>query len=226
MWPKPLLFYYFDLEEKDSEYAEVDTIKPVPESQVMAIVQSKRYQLIAQCKDLLRLNSDPHEPTMLRDRVSFLHRTVSDFFRNEAMEAILSTRVGTEYEPRITLSRAFLAMIKSVPPWWIPKKIIHLSRIRALTLAAIFYAKELEQLQNTEMFNMVLLDRLDAALRDLLTSLRIGKNVSQIYIAGLALRSWRDTASVNFQSSLWQDSAPRSGPCFFSRPAAQRSLLN
>lgn len=165
-----LLFHYFDLEEKEPGYAEVDSVKPVPESQTMAIVQSKRYQLIAQCKNLLRLTSDPNEPTMLRDRVSFLHRTVSDFFRNEAMEAILSTRVGTEYEPRLTLSRAFLAMIKSVPPWWIPKRIVHLSRIRALTLAAIFYAKELEQLQNTEMSNMVLLDRLDAALRDLLTS--------------------------------------------------------
>lgn len=165
-----LLFHFFDLEEEEPDYAVMDTLKPVPESQVMAIVRPKRYQLIAQCKDLLRLTSDPHEPTMLRDRVSFLHRTVADFFRNKAMESILSARVGTSYEPRLTLSRAFLAMIKSIPPWWVPKRIIHLSRIRTLTLATMFYAKELEQLQSTETSNMVVLDSLDITLRDLLAS--------------------------------------------------------
>lgn len=107
---------------------------------------------------------------MLRDRVSFLHRTVADLFRNDAMDFFLSARIGTNYEPTLTLWRAFLAMIKSVPPWWVPKRIIHLSRIRTLTLTTMFYAKELEQLQSTETSNMVVLDTLDITLRDLLTS--------------------------------------------------------
>lgn len=82
----------------------------------------------------------------------------------------MSARIGTNYEPTLTLWRAFLAMIKSIPPWWVPKSIIHLIRIRTLTLATMFYAKELEQLQSIETSNMVVLDSLDITLRDLLTS--------------------------------------------------------
>lgn len=200
-----LLFHFFDREEEDPDYAIKDTLKPVPESQVIAIVGPKRYQLIAQCKDLLRLTSDPHEPTMLRDRVSFLHRTVSDFFRNEAMESILRARVGAEYEPRLSLSRAFLAMLKSIPPWWVPKGIIHLNRICTLTLATMFYVKELEQLQNTETSNMEILDCLDSTLQDLLTS----------------PQSWGQCfPGTHCQSSF--ELMARYGPCKFSEQAIAR----
>jgi len=165
-----LLFHFIDLEEDDPDYAIKDTIKPVPESHIRAIVHPKRSQLIAQCKDLVRLSCDPHEPVMLRDRVSFLHRTVSDFFRNEAMDSILSARVGSEYEPRLTLLRAFLAMIKSIPPWWVPKKIIFMDRIRRFVLAVLFYARELEELQAAEPLHGEVLESLDAVLDELLCS--------------------------------------------------------
>ncbi|KAH6621553.1 hypothetical protein B0J18DRAFT_491820 [Chaetomium sp. MPI-SDFR-AT-0129] len=158
-----LLFHFFDLEEEDADYATGKSLQPVPESRVLATVKPRWYQLIAQCKDLVKLNCDPHEPGMLRDRVSFLHRTVSDLFRTESMDSLLNARVGVGFELRLTLSRGFLAMLRLIPQWWVTSGVIKMDRVRRFTLRILVYARELEEFEiNAQIYPV--LDCLDEAL--------------------------------------------------------------
>ncbi|KAK3314400.1 hypothetical protein B0H66DRAFT_568374, partial [Apodospora peruviana] len=162
-----LLFHFINLEEEDPDYALKDSLKPLSESQVLAIVKPKRYQVIAQCKDLIKLTCFDHEPVVLRDRVTFLHRTVSDFLRTESMDNLLQERAGQEFEPRLTLSRAWLAMIKTISPASIQNKTLKMDRLRRFVLAIIAYAQELEALDMDSQIHAIL-DALDMALKPLL----------------------------------------------------------
>ncbi|RSL90657.1 hypothetical protein CDV31_015647 [Fusarium ambrosium] len=144
-----LLFHFFDLEESNPNYALDNSITPMRDSQALPIVRAKRTQLIAQCKDLVQFSCDTHEPAMLRDRVSFLHRTVSDFFRKDSMDKLLSERVGQGFEPRLTLARAYLAMIKSVPPWWLESSVIRPERVHRFAKNTSYYIGQLERLDMT-----------------------------------------------------------------------------
>ncbi|RSL57438.1 hypothetical protein CEP53_006487 [Fusarium sp. AF-6] len=144
-----LLFHFFDIEESNPNYALDNSITPMRDSQALPIVRAKRTQLIAQCKDLVQFSCDTHEPAMLRDRVSFLHRTVSDFFRKDSMDKLLSERVGQGFEPRLTLARAYLAMIKSVPPWWLERSVIRPERVHRFAKNTGYYIGQLERLDMT-----------------------------------------------------------------------------
>ncbi|KAM0437909.1 hypothetical protein ACHAPT_002274 [Fusarium lateritium] len=141
-----LLFHFFDLEESDPQYALRKSLEPMRDSEALAISRPKRTQLIAQCKDLVQFSCNVHEPALLRDRVEFLHRTVSDFFRKDSMDMLLCERAGAGFEPRLTLARAYLAMIKSVPPWWIASSVIQPQRIYQFAMDTRNYTRELEDL--------------------------------------------------------------------------------
>jgi hypothetical protein len=143
--PLPIIvFYFFDLEDSDPDYATKGRVWPTTDSQVLAIVKPKRYQIIVQCRDLVKLSANISEPAIMRDNVNFLHRTVADFFRTHTMSELLSSRAGCGFEPRASLSTAFLAMIKSVPQSWISRNITSLERVRRLCLGIISYAQALE----------------------------------------------------------------------------------
>lgn len=162
-----LIFHFFDVEERCLDYAHRrDKIQPMTESQVLRIVKPKRHQLIAQCRDLLKLSVDQHEPAMLRDRAGFLHRTVWDFLRTENMAQLLRERSGPKFEPRLSLSNAFLAMCKIVPSDWLSRGLIQTNRVMRFALGALSYAQELEAINDCA--NQPLLDELGSTLKDLM----------------------------------------------------------
>ncbi|KAI1854630.1 hypothetical protein JX266_000748 [Neoarthrinium moseri] len=164
-----LIFHFFDVEEHCPDYAyRKDKIKPMTESQVLRIVKPKRHQLIAQCRDLLKLSVDQHEPAMLRDRAGFLHRTVWDFLRTENMTQLLSHRSGPGFEPRLSLSNAFLAMCKIIPHEWVSSGLIQMSRIMRFVLGAVSYSQQLEAMNDCA--DEPMLDELQSTVKVLVSS--------------------------------------------------------
>lgn len=132
------------------------------ESQVLRIVKPKRHQLIAQCRDLLKLSVDQHEPAMFRDRAGFLRRTVWDFLRTANMTKLLSQRAGPGLEPRLSFSNAFLAMCKVVSPEWLSNQLIRPSRIMHFVLGTVSYSVQLETMNDCA--NAALLDELQSTV--------------------------------------------------------------
>ncbi|USP74058.1 hypothetical protein yc1106_01332 [Curvularia clavata] len=76
----PLIALHFlEMEQDDPDYVIGKKIVPLSEDQLNEILEDKRWQLNAQCKDLLEVVQAPEEEPILGERFGFLHRTVIDF---------------------------------------------------------------------------------------------------------------------------------------------------
>lgn len=139
-----IAFHYLDLEEEDPNYATTDWIEPLTEVQIRGLSRSKEYQITAQCKDLIKISIDDDELDLFRYRAGFLHRTVADFFRTRTLDDVLDTLAEPGFDPRITLSKIFLSLLKTMPRSWVTKDAISMERIRRLMLGVLSYAQELE----------------------------------------------------------------------------------
>jgi hypothetical protein len=79
------------------------------------MIDIKRRQLNARCRDLVEVTEDKDEPFFFRYGVCFLHRTVMDFLRTTEMETLMTSRAGVGFSPNLALCRAYLAQAKTLP---------------------------------------------------------------------------------------------------------------
>jgi hypothetical protein len=155
----PLIALHFvDYERKQPDYALQHPIKAITHPELVAIVDKKRRQINARCKDLVEVTTDAENPFFFRYRASFLHRTVLDFLRTKDMVALMTMRSGDGFNPNLSLCRAYLAQVKVLPVAYELKYSI----LRNLILGTIYYAQQLEILDGRG--EIALLDELDHTL--------------------------------------------------------------
>lgn len=110
----PLLVYDFlDQDQRDPSHAL--RLSPQSASEVdlgMSVAGTKK-RLRAYCGDLLEVAFDKGETLFMSHKVSFLHRTVRDFFiSTPALENMRRERGDIEFDPSLFLGKAMLALTK------------------------------------------------------------------------------------------------------------------
>jgi hypothetical protein len=137
----PLMALHFiDQERRDPNYAIWQEIQSVSPSEIVDIVETKRRQLNARCKDLIEVTKDSNEPLFFQYRAGFLHRTVMDFLQTNDMLILMSTRAGPDFNPHVSLCRSYLAQVKSLPAACQSEPLI----LRNLVFGTLQYAQDLE----------------------------------------------------------------------------------
>lgn len=143
----PLLALHFiDHEKNDPDYALHREIGSVLHSEFVAMVDIKRRQLNARCRDLVEVTEDKDQPFIFRYGVCFLHQTVMDFLRTTEMETLMTSRSGVGFSPNLALCRAYLAQAKTLPAVCETKNAV----LRNLVLGTIYYARQMELLDGVE----------------------------------------------------------------------------
>ncbi|RFU79029.1 hypothetical protein TARUN_3158 [Trichoderma arundinaceum] len=124
------------------------------------VLNLKKRQLIAQCKDLIHITSDPEAPVLFAERVGFLHRTVFDFLRMADMNEKLFQVAGKKFHPIKVLLRANIGQARSL---------IHLHRLTYIKpyleqwiLGSLYYAYSIEVSDGTT--DIDALDELEAII--------------------------------------------------------------
>ncbi|KAN0092287.1 hypothetical protein V8E51_018134 [Hyaloscypha variabilis] len=152
----PLIgFYFVDQEKQDANYALRREMPLLMLADIESIMDTKKRQLNARCKDLVEVTTDPHDDPVFKYKAGFLHRTVVDFLRTKDMESLISTRSGPDFNPNLSLCKSYLAQVKLLPA--LCKS--HHSILRNLVLGTLYYARELEILDNR--VEAEILDELD-----------------------------------------------------------------
>ncbi|XTI85064.1 hypothetical protein V2W45_1340058 [Cenococcum geophilum] len=106
---QPALTAIYDFHEKeweDEDYALKLPIQTLDASETEARQKQMTRRLNARCRGLLEVNGPS-------DRVEFLHRTVMDYLRTQEMTEYLDRKVPVDFDPSLSLLRAFLAYLKS-----------------------------------------------------------------------------------------------------------------
>ncbi|KAI1121239.1 hypothetical protein F5Y10DRAFT_105093 [Nemania abortiva] len=138
-----LTFYFVDQEETDPQYALRPTTLLGNDSHIWNLIQRKKVQLIAQCKDILHLSTAEGEPYMIKERAGFLHRTVADFLQSNGINDLLDEMLPPNFDARVSLCRAFLAEIKGQRPTtaYLPSQVTRVKdHVENLVLGVVFYA--------------------------------------------------------------------------------------
>lgn len=152
----PLIaFYFVDQEKQDPNYALRREMLLLMHADIESIMDTKKRQLNARCKDLVEVTTDSHDDPIFKYKAGFLHRTVVDFLRTKDMESLISTRSGPDFNPNLSLCKSYLAQVKVLPT--LCKS--HHSILRNLVLGTLYYARELEILDNR--VEAEILDELD-----------------------------------------------------------------
>ena len=155
--PLPVLaFKMLALIRDNAEYALESKIQPVHHAEAVEL-RSKWERLInSRCKDLLEITTRADEPTFLRYRVDFLHRTVRDFLRDNYQKE-LRARADQRFDSIRTLCDIFLALVKSLPI--ADQFIARLDQLFGLVDELLYYAREMQL--NSGESNERLLNELD-----------------------------------------------------------------
>jgi len=150
-----IAFHFLDREESHSRYA-LDEFEPIPPNQLDILINEKKRQLHANCRDLLWISPRiTDEDEIVSHRVGFLHRTVIDFLQTKHMDTLLSTRAGKTFQPTTSLSMMYLAMVKT----HVQRRTHRAETTQYLTLGVIFYARESEKV--AEIAEEAVLDELE-----------------------------------------------------------------
>ncbi|KAI1337287.1 hypothetical protein F5Y15DRAFT_158196 [Xylariaceae sp. FL0016] len=111
-WTLPLLAYEFlDQERENGNYA---LELPIGyQVDIKRVHERMKKRLNVRCKDLLEITVDPEEPTYMRHKVDFLHRTVKDFFLDtDAVTDVIKERRTAPFDVLLSLCRVMLALLK------------------------------------------------------------------------------------------------------------------
>lgn len=140
-----LTFYFIDVGNTPLDKEPLPFLRTWPnvEPEKLDILDLKKRQLIARCKDLIHITSYPNAPIIFAEQVSFLHRTVFDFFRTaEVNNRLLELAGGTNFTPSKILLRAGIGQTRSL---------LHLRRLTYIKpylqqwiLGSLFYAHLIE----------------------------------------------------------------------------------
>lgn len=141
-----ITFFFLDIEDERSE-VHPDIVAslgqwPDVDPVYLEALNTKKRQLVAQCKDIIHVNPDREAPLLFGEKVGFLHRTVFDFINTESIYQHLRNLAGPSFIPRKPLFRANLGQVKAM---------IHLHprvyikpHLHNWILGAVFLAYEME----------------------------------------------------------------------------------
>ena len=132
-----VMFHFIDKERNDGDYALRQEFRPLPPADIAIIVDEKKRQLNARCRDLLHFTVSDRENRLCRERVGFLHRTDIDFLQTGDMDSMLSSRCTSGFEPCSSLCKAHLATLKA----W-DRESTEIIPLSSMVYGSIFYAKE------------------------------------------------------------------------------------
>ncbi|KAK5996604.1 hypothetical protein PT974_01941 [Cladobotryum mycophilum] len=99
----PLLtFYFLNLEDEPMSTEPLPFLRNWPdvntvEAEALAV---KKRQLIAQCRDLIRISPESESHVLFSERVGFLHRTVSDYLCTTTIRSKLFDVAGADFDPK------------------------------------------------------------------------------------------------------------------------------
>lgn len=116
---------------------------PQVDERYLEALETKKRQLIAQCKDIIHITPGKvSAPVLFGETVGFLHRTVYDFINTEDTYRHLEKLAGSSFFPKKPLFNANLGQVKAM---------IHLSartyikpHLNSWILGTLFYAYELD----------------------------------------------------------------------------------
>jgi hypothetical protein len=155
--PLPLLaFKYLALQKDNPEYAVHLEVSPASPDEMEEHYFKWRKLLNSRCRDLLEITVNKDEPTFLKFKVDFLHRTVRDFLR-DSYRSELIRKVHSGFDSTGVLSNILLALIKSLSITNDFRK--QLDQVFSLADEMLHYAREQEV--KTLKPNLLLLDELD-----------------------------------------------------------------
>ncbi|KAI0896585.1 hypothetical protein F4806DRAFT_465045 [Annulohypoxylon nitens] len=140
----PLISFYFLDREDDLPFDLRSFMGEWPRinRQELQLIETKKRQLIAQCKDLIQIVEKPNEPVLFNFSASFLHRTVIDFIAQSRITKRLIEDAGEGFSPVTTLFETnagqFESLIHLLP------RVFLKPYLRSWYLASIYYARESE----------------------------------------------------------------------------------
>ncbi|KAJ4298133.1 hypothetical protein N0V90_006032 [Kalmusia sp. IMI 367209] len=112
--PVPALSF-LELEEQDPRYTIRHKFPYIHEPALKKMVAEWKRKVNNRCTDLLEVHVWNVGDQFMRARVEFLHRSVRDFLLQEDIVKLLLKRVATDFDPRLSLCRIHVALIKSLP---------------------------------------------------------------------------------------------------------------
>ncbi|KAI0015783.1 hypothetical protein F4780DRAFT_46167 [Xylariomycetidae sp. FL0641] len=140
----PLISFYFTDHDEELPFEPNEFLKdwPVVNEAELALITTKKRQLVAQCKDMIHITEHSEEPPIFNHTVGFLHRTVTEYISRPAVTARLKAEAGGDFSPTMTLFEINTGMFGSM---------VHLMTRTYLKeilldwlLASIYYAREVE----------------------------------------------------------------------------------
>ncbi|KAH6845538.1 hypothetical protein B0I37DRAFT_380479 [Chaetomium sp. MPI-CAGE-AT-0009] len=138
----PLMaFYFMDLGDGSAspEFLNYWLVTHPDEAKAL---ETKKRQLIAQCKDLIFITADPGTGELFSQRVGFLHRTVGDYLQTTDVKPKLLQMAGADFNADKVLLKTNLGQLRSL---------IHLHHrthiqphVQQWILGSLYYAHALE----------------------------------------------------------------------------------
>ncbi|KAK3314328.1 hypothetical protein B0H66DRAFT_461305, partial [Apodospora peruviana] len=108
-----ITFHFVDLELNDPDFAaRLLTSPPEDLYPGQLAEETKKHQLIAQCRDLVHVSKNPRRVRPWAYEVQFLHRTVADFLKTAEIHSLLVQRCGDDFDPRLSICRCLLVQLK------------------------------------------------------------------------------------------------------------------
>jgi hypothetical protein len=109
-------------------------------------LMKKKKQLVAQCKDFIFVAAVDNSPPLFEERVSFLHRTVVDYFATLLVQQQLRDFAGHYFNPRIVMLDAYLRQARSLMH---QHRLVYLQPLlKQWVLGILYYAHHEELLGN------------------------------------------------------------------------------
>ena len=110
-----LALWFYEQERNTPDYALRADRSPLSHADVVAIFESINKRINARGQDLLVIEADTTTFEHLMYTVRFSHRTVKDFLSKPDMLKKLNAWKSDNFDPRATLCKATLAIVKSLP---------------------------------------------------------------------------------------------------------------
>jgi hypothetical protein len=134
-------FYFMDLGE-GSASAEFLQHWPDVDLDEVKVLETKKRQLIAQCKDLIFITPDPGAGVLFSERVGFLHRTVGDYLHTTDVKPKLLQMAGADFNANKVLLETNLGQLRSLIHLY-NRTHIH-PHLQQWILGSLYYAHVLE----------------------------------------------------------------------------------
>ncbi|KAL6910650.1 hypothetical protein GGI43DRAFT_18662 [Trichoderma evansii] len=144
-----ITFYFFSFDDKPLSREPLPFLRewPIVDNAEERVLDVKKRQLIAQCKDLIHTVSDIEGEVLFAEKVEFIHNMVLNFLHLPDINERLSSIAGGSFHPVKVLFKANIGQIRSL---------IHLHRLMYIKpylqqwiLGSLYYAHSIEVKDDT-----------------------------------------------------------------------------